>query len=303
MLDKLIKFAGLIPLTAIVIYIIGYVSLVSYLQSYGINENIGLDFKVLKLGVLLSIIVGPVIFLSFADFKFGDYTNAEPDVSETVIDTLHDAMGYSIFYSIALGFLLFKDKMGIPAFVMAGFLAIGLILNKIKINQRYLKLLKGTFIIVPFFVFCFMSVRWTITPEISLYFLQLSVFMACAGLRIFNKSGNVYQISKIGTVVIGIFYSATLFGAFIIGSIPDQYGGEKKSLVTYHIVSDDISKLKSTVLKPYLTPLNTITVEEIYQGTDLYYFKTSFKKIVALPKAYIESEEINIPTGYPLDHY
>ena len=56
MLDKLTKLASTIPLIAVAIYIIGYVSLISYLQSYGISENIGLDFKVLKLGILLTII-------------------------------------------------------------------------------------------------------------------------------------------------------------------------------------------------------------------------------------------------------
>jgi len=127
--------------------------------------------------------------------------------------------------------------------------------------------------------------------------------MFCMVLRIFNKRGQVFQLSRIGSIVTVTFSTAALFGAFLVGNIPEQYGGERKTLITYHIVSSDVNKLKETALKYYLTNDNTLNVQEIYQGSELLYFKTSFNKIVALPKTYIESEEISIPGGYPKDHY
>jgi len=303
MLDKLTKLASTIPLIAVAIYIIGYVSLISYLQSYGISENIGLDFKVLKLGILLTIIIGPVILLAFADFKFDDYSNAEPDVSETLIHTLHDAYGYTILYTLALCFILIKRNFEHSTIVLLIIMFFALLLNKIKINSRYIKTLKGSYLMISFFIFCLLITWQTITPVATLCLLQLSVFMFCMVLRIFNKRGQVFQLSRIGSIVTVTFSTAALFGAFLVGNIPEQYGGERKTLITYHIVSSDVNKLKETALKYYLTNDNTLNVQEIYQGSELLYFKTSFNKIVALPKTYIESEEISIPGGYPKDHY
>jgi len=106
---------------------------------------------------------------------------------------------------------------------MLGFFIWGFVLNKIKIKQRVLKILKMTFLLTPLFTFCFLSIHYPVSEKLVFYFLQITVFPACAILRIFNKHGITYQISKIGLVITTIIVAATLFGSFIIGKIPAQY--------------------------------------------------------------------------------
>ena len=298
MIEKITKYAGVLPLLTVAVYLLGYITLNSYLQSFGINENIGLDFKILKLGVLLAIIIVPIILLCYSTFKIGDYSNAEPDVSVDVINTLHDSLGYTIFYSLALGNLLLKPSLELPTYLMLGFLLMAFIFNKIKINVKFIRLVKGTFLIIPFFTFCFLSTSFPTSPKTFLYFLQMCIFLTCASLRIFNKEGITYQISKIGVMVTTVFYSSALFGAFIVGGISSQYGGEKQVPNTYYLNISEIDKVKCTALKPYIKNMNTITIEEVYDNTEPYYFKTDHSKIVAIPKSFITAEEINIPQGY-----
>jgi hypothetical protein len=298
MLEKLNKYAGLIPLAAIIIYILGYITLNSYLQSYGINENVALDFNILKLGIVIAVIIGPIILLCYSDFKLGDYTNTSPDISDSVINTLHDALGYTIFYSLALGNLLIKVGLDLPGFIMTGFLLIGFILNKVKIKPAYSKMLKGIFLIIPFFTLSIVVISQPNSTKGYIYLLQLGVFLSCALLRIFNKEGTTYQISKIGTIITSLFFSASLLGAFIIDKVPAEYGGEKIIAHTYYLNPDEIDKIKATALKEYIKKDNAITIQEVYSNTDMYFFKTPSKKVVIIPKSYIVAQEINMPTGY-----
>jgi len=299
MLDKITKYATLLPIAAVVVYILGYITLNSYLTSYGIIENIGLDSKIITAGILLSIIIGPIVLLTYSDFNVGDYSNADPDVSASVINTLHDALGYTILYSIALGNLLIKPFFDIPTYIMLGLLLIGLILNKIKIKTVYTKILKGIFIILPFFTLCCVTVASPISAKASLYLLQIAIFTTCASLRIFNKEGITFQYSKIGIIVTTICYTSTLFGAFIINRIPAEYGGEKHAAHYYFINQVDTAKIKSTSLRGFIKNQNSFTIEEIYDNSDKYYFKISRNKVIAIPKSYVYAEEIDIPVGYP----
>ena len=100
MIEKLTKYTALIPLVAIVVYIVGFIVLSSYLQSFGINENIGLDFNILKLGILFLIITVPIVLFSFATFKVGNYDNIS--LSEDLINNLNDAQVYTLIYSFSL---------------------------------------------------------------------------------------------------------------------------------------------------------------------------------------------------------
>ncbi|WP_316753320.1 hypothetical protein [Pedobacter gandavensis] len=298
MTEQLTKYAGLIPLAAIFVYILGYISLSAYLQSYGIDENIGLDFNILKLGILLSIIIGPVIFLSFSTFKIGDYSNAVPEVSDGLINTLHDALGYTIFYSLNISGLLFKYTWDVPTICMAAFLVIGFILNKVPLKPTANKFLKGFFIMVPFFVFLIMILEYPFSGKNGLYFLHIMVYTACATLRIFNKEGITYQISKIGIMITTILSSSNVFGEFLMDDIPAKYGGEKRLTKTYFINDTELEKIKQTALQPFIGKKNELTLQVIYDNGDSYYFKVPPKKVVSIPKSYIGAGETTLTKSF-----
>jgi hypothetical protein len=295
MLERITKYAGILPLMAIAVYVFGYISLNSYLTSFGINENIGLDFKILKVGILFAIIIGPIILLCFSDFKLGDYSNS--DVSEQVINTLHDGLGYTILYAIAICNVLAKPIFDRLTIIMVIFLIVTTILNKVKLKRNYLKILKSIFIVVPFFTLAFITLLSPISMKGMLYFIQIGIFFACAMFRIFNKEGFTYQFSKIGIIVTTICYTSTLFGVFVISKIPAEYGGEKKLMHTYYFNQSDTAIMNILPLKLLIKGNKFLKLEVVYDNSDKIFFKASQKNIVSVPKSFIISEEMDIPSG------
>lgn len=294
MIEKLTKYAGLLPLAAIVIYIFGYIILSSYLQSFGINENIGLDFNILKLGILFSIITIPVILFTFSTFKIGNYDNT--NLSDHLVNTLHDAQVYTMVFSFSLGNVLFMPSIERSTCLILVFFIIAVIINKLKFSSQIIKPLKVYFTVIPFFVLCF-SMVWLFKSDqkINLYFLHLTLYISCSTFRIFNKEEITYQFSKIGIVITTMLFCATFFGKFILINIPTEYGGEKRMPNTYYFNKLDLDIIEKTDLKLYLKNTDSITINKIYETSDKYYFKTSKNKVLVIPKSYIDIEEIKIP--------
>jgi len=281
-------------LVAILIYVFGYISLTSYLQSFGINENIGLDLKIIKLGTLYSIIIAPVVFLSYSTFKIGDYSNSVPDVSKVLIDSLHDALGYTIIYSITLGGLLFNYSFDTPTVILLIVFVIAFCLNKIKINVHIMKLLKSYLLIVPIFALTFCLFKSEATGKYLLYVLQFGVFFSCCGLRIFNKEGITFQMSHIGFAITTLLIAITLFGRYLIIKVPIQYGGELRKLSTYYLDSVSVEKIKHTPLYSYIKKDNSIIVHTVYENADKLFFQANKNVVLSIPKSYITIEEIKI---------
>ncbi|MGI4804277.1 MAG: hypothetical protein ACRYFL_05860 [Janthinobacterium lividum] len=294
MLEKLTKYTALIPLVAIVVYVVGFIVLSSYLQSFGINENIGLDFNILKLGILFLIITIPIVLFSFSTFKVGNYDNI--NLSEELIINLHDAQIYTLVYSFSLGNILFGPSLDKATILLLSLLFILIVINKLKIRESIQQQLKVYFTAIPFFIFCF-SMVWLFKLEqkISLYFLQISIYSSCSLFRIFNKEGVTYQLSKIGGIITTSLFSAAFFGQFLLIYIPVKFGGEKKISNTYYFNSESIELIKKTDLKYYLNSSESIVIDKVYETTEKYYFKTFKNKILVIPKSYINIEEIKIP--------
>lgn len=293
MTEQFTKYAGLIPLAAILVYILGYISLSAYLQSYGIDENVGLDFHILKLGILLAIIIGPVIFLSFSTFKIDDYSRAIPEVSEDLINTLHDALGYTILYSLNIAGLLFQYSWDFSTIFLIVCVMIGFILNKFPLKS-IVKYLKGVFIFIPFFFLILFVPNYPLIGKNGLYFLQLMVYTLCAILRIYNKKGTTYQTSRIILIIVTCISSGATFGEFLLGDIPRKYGGEQTLTKTYFINETELEKVKQTALLPYISKKNTLTLQVVYDSGDSYYFKVPPKKVVSIPKSYIGAGETTL---------
>lgn len=294
MLEKLTKYTTLIPLVAIIVYIVGFIVLSSYLQSFGINENIGLDFNILKLGIIFLIITVPIILFSFSTFKVGNYDNIS--LSEDFINNLYDAQIYTLIYSFSISNILFGPRLDKATILLLSLLLILIVFNKLKIRKEILQQLKLFLTIIPFFVLCFSMVwLYKVEQKISLYFLQVSIYSSCSLFRIFNKEGITFQLSKIGGIITTSLFSAAFFGQFLLIHIPVKFGGEKKTSNTYYFNSESIELIKKTDLKYYLKSSDSIVIDKVYETTEKYYFKTFKNKILVIPKSYINIEEIKIP--------
>ena len=275
--EKLLKYIGWLPLIVIIIYIFGYLSLSAYLESFGIDENINLDVNLIKIGILYSIIIGPIVLLCYSTFKVGDYSNTDPDLSNDVIHTLHDALGYSLLYSLSLGSILFKVAFDVPTDILLISFSIGFILNKITTNNQFIIIFKGIFLFIPFFALVICIFNLPITGKHFLYILQQIIFLTCCALRIFNKRGITFQISHVCIIITVLISTASSFGSLLLINIPSKYGGEIKNSNTYYVDSAAIKKFKKTGLKNYLRKDSSIVISTVYETSEKYYFITPKK--------------------------
>jgi len=299
MIENLNKYAGIIPIVAIIVYLLGYVSLGSYLNSYGVDESLGLDFAVLRHGMLLSVAIGPVVALCYADFQAGNYDNVDPSTSPTLIHNLHDALGYTVLYSLSIGFVFFGRVFDMATAVMLIILAIGALLNKLPMNEDLRKGLKGLFLISPLFIFTAFTFLLPIGGKVSFYSLQLLIFFGCSCLRIYNKDHNTYQASKVGAALISIVAGAALFGGFVINDIQVRYGGELRPQTVYYLNSEKSKTIAVEEICREMKSDGSLSLRKIYEGGNKYYFLTSKKKVFALPMDYFEASQSLIPSGYP----
>jgi len=298
MIDNLTKYAGIIPIVAIVVYLLGYISLETYLYSYGIDENIGLDFSVLRHGMLLSVIIGPIVALCFADFKSGNYDNVDPGKSETLIHNLHDAMGYTILYTIPLGFVFYGRDMDSSTWIMISVLFVSLLLNKIRVKPDVAKALKGMFLLCPMVLFCILTITFPITGKVALYTLQMLIFFGCSCLRIYNKDHQTYQSSKIGSVVLAVVSGAALFGSYLVTDIPARYGGELRTQTRYYLNADKFKEIQNDEICKTVGSDRSISLRKVYQTTDNFYFLIEKKFVFSLPADYFEVTQSTIPRGF-----
>ncbi|PWG80662.1 hypothetical protein [Pararcticibacter amylolyticus] len=295
MYEKLAKYAGLLPLVAVFVYLFGYVMLNAYLNNFGITENVALDERILSLGILYLVIIAPIILVCFATFKFGDYRNVNQSTYPELIDNLHDAFGYSLLYALSLGALLLKTAMDNSTIVVLGILAVAAIINKVPMKSTVRMYLKGAFMISSFFIYVTIGISGVVSPKTWFYLVVFMAFLTCIGLRIFNKEGTTYQASRIAIVVTTLLALASTVGANLIGHIPAQYGGEKRDKIVYFLDMTAVDKLKRTQLKPYIEKDNSVTMQSVYQNSDRIYFLTPNQYVLSIPKSFVESEQVKVP--------
>jgi hypothetical protein len=230
MIKKYLEYVSILPIAVLIVYVVGYLTLSSYLQSISISDAIEFDTKLIKVGILSLFVTLPVILFTFLFNPTAKYD--EPNPTLEIVANLFDAYCFIMLFSYCVYNAAYKGgDNSVRVFGMVYLiclLILSQIYNKVALAIKYATVL--IILILLIFIATFM----TKLPQEYYYFLnQHMLFFGCCIFHIFNKKGFGFQLSRTLVFVLAYCGCVSIFGTFCLVNIKPQFGGENSSSAKY----------------------------------------------------------------------
>lgn len=237
---KLEKLPQIIATVGIMIYIMGFITITSYLNSLHIVESVSIDGKLLKTGILTLFLIIPLLGFFVTQFKDGNFVDNVPakllritlliayiDVffnNYVMINSVNNAQIALIFIGLLIGFFekvfpakFEKVKELISVILLIVILTIA-ILSSFKIS--------------------------TYLPDLSLFAFHGIIILGFLTYFLIIDEKNYLKTSALFSAFLGICLGCTFLGGRLLSQIKPQYGGETQKYCRLFFKADFIQQLK-----------------------------------------------------------
>ncbi|WEK35523.1 MAG: hypothetical protein P0Y53_23785 [Candidatus Pseudobacter hemicellulosilyticus] len=269
-----------IPIIGILVYLIGFISLSSYLNSVGINLVPSLDARVLQIGILSFVIqVPPSLFLYFS-LKPNILSNKSVQTNFT--DSLFNAYGFTLLYSYLLTRYL-TDYKGTLWFWLS--FAIVFIIS--KYNNKYAYVAKTVLVCGTCFFLLFLLFFVKVNILYQVILIHQCILFSYLIYIAYAKNNISHQIFSAITLFLAWIISSAFIGSTVVPEIKSQYGGLKILQSKYYFNFPSGKFASPLPLQKYLTEDNSAILNLLYENTENYYFLVQKDTVITVPKSYV----------------